>query len=1002
MAYNWYPVSSIIGGMSGSLDSIDGSILQNDDRATVITDYAVFFYILDADSGLAENFPDIIAPDLNAGPKRWILVNIIGNLSGGLFNTEVSKDDLVAGDIDDGNITPVINSSGSVGASQAHLPERDHIFFYSDASDIVYDTANNQFLFLGRSRSTNYPVRFCRFTVDGTNVTSVYDTSVTWYGNEGCGIGYNSTTNTAVCLYNDSYEGEVRIKIADMSTGVPSFGSAITVASYGTSQAVSLAVDPNSALIAVVYKNFADSNRIYVRCGEISGTTVTFGTAYRVYLQEPAETKVIFDPRGGVGKRVLVVWRYWGYFRCRYITFNETTLDVSSGSATYTSSLRTESMSSLLYVPTAGAAGAFVFYALEGDASPYSDNMYVIEDSGSDPTDVTMTAINTSGITQFGDYQAICKDENDTIYLFLRTPSDNIIYRTMTCESDGTVTASDSSVVLDTDGESIITVLAAWNPDGNSIFVGYAFFDLALDSAYTFILDFSIFSNVVNLIGASTGDFSSSENGTYSTFGSVISTASTFDPGVDLYIQSDLSIGTTITPYHIGTSLPNKKIILNGRLFLGKFFCPSITGDSFSSLDAIDGTFLKENMEGFVKEGRFLSHYILKESGVIGSSPYVVSPINNAGTKKWVRVNNPTLMLTESTSDGNNTITEGNFSSVLNGYSNSINDLDLNSNDYGKNCIFSGQNNEIRKSILSSIGFGAENILWKTNRAKAEGLYSFGTNYSQLVRGGGRFNHTTLGIGEIQESKFILSGETTDGTQSEILLADGTSKVYLKMQKLCKFIIELSAFQSGGSGGTVGDSAFWSISGAIKNVGASIAQGLITMSDSIPTEGDTFVFNGDTYTLTGTVSDVYTDIDISSGNTETIANNIAMALNYRDDVFLAVASFSSPNYEILITADPLLGASPNSWVFTESSTVLTFDGSGTFGGTQAGADGTVSLVGTPQGVGVPGANDSDVGATAWSVAVSADDTNKALKIDVTGETDKTIHWVANIILTEVA
>ncbi len=58
--------------------------------------------------------------------------------------------------------------------------------------------------------------------------------------------------------------------------------------------------------------------------------------------------------------------------------------------------------------------------------------------------------------------------------------------------------------------------------------------------------------------------------------------------------------------------------------------------------------------------------------------------------------------------------------------------------------------------------------------------------------------------------------------------------------------------------------------------------------------------------------------------------------------------------------------------------------------------GTTSLVGTPVFVGEMA--DADA---SWSVEVSADNTNNALAITVTGQVDKTIRWVAHIQMTEV-
>ncbi len=59
------------------------------------------------------------------------------------------------------------------------------------------------------------------------------------------------------------------------------------------------------------------------------------------------------------------------------------------------------------------------------------------------------------------------------------------------------------------------------------------------------------------------------------------------------------------------------------------------------------------------------------------------------------------------------------------------------------------------------------------------------------------------------------------------------------------------------------------------------------------------------------------------------------------------------------------------------------------------------LIGTPQGTGTPNADDRDTDAAAWSVAVTADDTNESLKIEVTGEADKDIRWLAKVEFVEV-
>ena len=73
MANYIYGAIALTGGGTGALDKIDGQNLQDKDAAVVFLNPYYYLYLLDADSGLSESSPEIIAPDTNAGSKRWIL-----------------------------------------------------------------------------------------------------------------------------------------------------------------------------------------------------------------------------------------------------------------------------------------------------------------------------------------------------------------------------------------------------------------------------------------------------------------------------------------------------------------------------------------------------------------------------------------------------------------------------------------------------------------------------------------------------------------------------------------------------------------------------------------------------------------------------------------------------------------------------------------------------------------------------------------------------------------
>ncbi len=76
MANNFYGAIALLGGAAGALDAIDGAGLADLDAAFVQVGGQVYFYTLDATSAAAENSPEVISPDTNAGDKRWILQDL--------------------------------------------------------------------------------------------------------------------------------------------------------------------------------------------------------------------------------------------------------------------------------------------------------------------------------------------------------------------------------------------------------------------------------------------------------------------------------------------------------------------------------------------------------------------------------------------------------------------------------------------------------------------------------------------------------------------------------------------------------------------------------------------------------------------------------------------------------------------------------------------------------------------------------------------------------------
>jgi hypothetical protein len=71
-----YAFTGFTGGAATDLDSLDGDLIIDDDMAFVKSGDMVFLYNLNSTSSATENSPLVIAPNDNAGAKRWELQSV--------------------------------------------------------------------------------------------------------------------------------------------------------------------------------------------------------------------------------------------------------------------------------------------------------------------------------------------------------------------------------------------------------------------------------------------------------------------------------------------------------------------------------------------------------------------------------------------------------------------------------------------------------------------------------------------------------------------------------------------------------------------------------------------------------------------------------------------------------------------------------------------------------------------------------------------------------------
>lgn len=101
-----YRRTGLTGGTATDLDGIEGSTLVEGDLAWIYFDTNSveykYNYRLNATSGASESSPDVIAPDPNAGSKRWILQSI--------GNGEYGTKGMILGDTTPGRVLRVISA----------------------------------------------------------------------------------------------------------------------------------------------------------------------------------------------------------------------------------------------------------------------------------------------------------------------------------------------------------------------------------------------------------------------------------------------------------------------------------------------------------------------------------------------------------------------------------------------------------------------------------------------------------------------------------------------------------------------------------------------------------------------------------------------------------------------------------------------------------------------------------------------------------------------------
>ena len=230
--------TALTGGGAGALDAVDGAALVDGDIAIVMTSGLLYFYELDADSALAEASPGVIAPDTNAGDKRWVLqrtptdnsipVGTILPWIGGYFTNNANAGFTSVLGNDYAALNAYVNADGYYGCNGAEL-NLPGSAIYNGAGRYLPNLSDDRFLMgstaagsiggsstMAHTHDYNHAHNTVDFTLTATHIPAHRHPSVAaGSGSAGVGLTYlannglssSNTVADALAAYGGPYGG---------------------------------------------------------------------------------------------------------------------------------------------------------------------------------------------------------------------------------------------------------------------------------------------------------------------------------------------------------------------------------------------------------------------------------------------------------------------------------------------------------------------------------------------------------------------------------------------------------------------------------------------------------------------------------------------------------------------------------------------------------------------------------------------------------------------------
>ena len=165
---------------------------------------------------------------------------------------------------------------------------------------VTYDS-NSDRICIAHARTSGGYTRYGRATVASVSGTSfTFGSSVQFHGGSTDYIQakFDSVSNKVIVSFRDSTAQDGKVAIGDITaaTNAITFGSDTTFNGSNNCLTVASAFDVKKNRVLVAFRNTADSNRSYAVVGQISGTSISFGTPQKFTNNVMGECQVVYNP----------------------------------------------------------------------------------------------------------------------------------------------------------------------------------------------------------------------------------------------------------------------------------------------------------------------------------------------------------------------------------------------------------------------------------------------------------------------------------------------------------------------------------------------------------------------------------------------------------------------------------------------------------------------------------------------------------------------------------